>query len=422
MQQKPRPTRANKTRKEQSPDESKVDLRPNDVAGTRAGAPKMRIALDLSGIHEQTGVRVYAAQLLRELQLANTDVEFFVIMRRRDASIYLTDAPNFTPLFIPSTAEGALSNIAWHWSGFLRLMRKWRIDIVHQLDCNRIFPSSNLTLVVTVHGLIDPAIPGRRHLMRQQYNSVVVPRLLPLAARIISVSNNTKRDLLRYSSVHENKITVIHEGCALRGTEVLDEAAGRALLAAKYGLREKFILYVARLEHPNKNHVSLLQAYKSLRHADDSLPHLVFVGGDSYRADVVRQAIDALSLRDRVTLTGFVPDAHLPAFYRCALAYACPTLYEGFGLPLLEAMQFGVPIVCSETSSLPELVGSAAIRFDPHKVESIATAINRVLSDQGLRTILIREGFAQLRRFSATEMANKTLDVYRQATLNGHDS
>lgn len=382
----------------------------------------MRIALDLSGIDEQTGVRVYATQLLRELQIANTEFEFFVIMRRRDASIYLTDAPQFTPLFIPSIAEGALSNIAWHWSGFSRLMRKWQIDIVHQLDCNRVFPSHNLTLVVTVHGLIDPAVPGRRHLMRQQYNAVVVPRLLPFATRIISVSNNTKRDLLRYSSAPENKITVIHEGCALRGTELLDEAAARALLATEYGLRKEFILYVARLEHPNKNHVSLLQAYKSLQHEHESLPHLVFVGGDSYRADVVRDSIDALSLRDRVTLTGFVPDAHLPAFYRCALAYACPTLYEGFGLPLLEAMQFGVPIVCSETSSLPELVGSAAIWFDPHDVDSIATAINTVLSDQALRTTLIREGFAQLKRFSAAEMASKTLDVYRQATRDGYDS
>ena len=92
--------------------------------------------------------------------------------------------------------------------------------------------------------------------------------------------------------------------------------------------------------------------------------------------------MNELSLGDRVTITGFVPDAHLPAFYRCALAYACPTLYEGFGLPLLEAMQFGLPIVCSDTSSLPELVGSAALKFDPHSVPSIAAALSTVLSRQ----------------------------------------
>jgi glycosyltransferase involved in cell wall biosynthesis len=383
---------------------------------------RMRIALDLSGVDEQTGVRVYGVQLLRELQIANTEFEFFVILRRRDASIYPASAQDFTPLFIPSAAEDALPNIAWHWSGFLRLMRKWRIDIVHQLDCNRVFPSHNLTLVVTVHGLIDPAVPGRRHSVRQLYNAVVVPRLLPFATHIISVSNNTKRDLLRYSSVHENKITVIHEGCALRDAGVIDESAARALLAREYGLRGEFVLYVARLEHPNKNHVSLLQAYRSLQHNGDSLPRLVFVGGDSYRADVVRETIDALSLRDLVTVTGFVPDTHLPAFYRCALAYACPTLYEGFGLPLLEAMQFGVPIVCSESSSLPELVGAAAIMFDPHNVNSIAAALRTVLSDRTTRTTLIQKGFAQVGKFSAAEMANKTLDVYRQTLFNGNNS
>jgi glycosyltransferase involved in cell wall biosynthesis len=259
-------------------------------------------------------------------------------------------------------------------------------------------------------------------MVRQHYNSVVIPRLLPFATHIISVSNNTKRDLLRYSPVREDKITVIHEGCALRGTEVLGDSDAQMLLAAHYGLRRDFILYVARLEHPNKNHVSLLQAYKSLQRNNASLPPLVFVGGDSYRANVIKEAIDALSLRDHVTVTGFVPDAHLPAFYRRALAYVCPTLYEGFGLPLLEAMQFGVPIVCSDSSSLPELVGAAAILFDPHNVSSIAAALTAVVSDRSIRATLIQEGSAQLRKFSATEMTNKTLDVYRQTLLLGSNS
>jgi glycosyltransferase involved in cell wall biosynthesis len=380
----------------------------------------MRIALDLSGIHEETGVRVYAAQLLRELQAANTEHQFYVIMRRRDTAIYPIEAQAFKRLFIPSAAENALLNMAWHWTGFSHLLRKWRIDLVHQLDCNRVFPSLNRALVVTVHGLIDPCVPGRRHFLRQQYNARLVPRLLGLATRLISVSNNTKRDLLRYTSVPEDKITVIHEGCALQGTEHISKASARTLLETEYGLQSEFILYVARLEHPNKNHVSLLEAYALLRRNGASPPRLVFVGGDSYRSDVVRRAVDALSLEDRVTITGFVPDAHLPAFYRCALAYACPTLYEGFGLPLLEAMQFGLPIVCSNSSSLPELVGSAAVQFDPHSIPSIAAALTAVLSDTALRDSLRHNGFAQLKRFSAIEMAKRTLAIYEEAVpFNG---
>ena len=162
--------------------------------------------------------------------------------------------------------------MAWHWSAFSRLLRRWGIDLVHQLDCNRVFPLLTRALVVTVHGLIDPCVPGRRHFLRQQYNVQFVPRLLGLATRLISVSNNTKRDLLRYTSVPEHKITVIHEGCELQGKEHVDKAAARDLLQKHYGLQGDFILYVARLEHPNKNHVPLLKAYDLLRRNGNSLP------------------------------------------------------------------------------------------------------------------------------------------------------
>ena len=378
----------------------------------------MNIALDLSGIHEQTGVRVYAVQLLQELQKANVEHEFHIVMRRRDAGIYPADSRAFTPVFIPANAENAVANIAWHWSGFSRLMSQLRIDLVHQLDCNRVFPSRHRALVVTVHGLIDPRVPGRRHLVRQKYNATVVPRLLQQAAQIISVSNNTKKDLLKYTSVSAEKITVIHEGCALRADHTLSNVAARELVGREYGLQEGFILYVARLEHPNKNHVSLLKAYDRLRRSLVPLPRLVFVGGDSYRAHIVRQTVEELSLRGHVTITGFVPDEHLPAFYRCASVYACPTLYEGFGLPLLEAMQFGVPIICSDTSSLPELVGSAALKFDPHDVHSIAESLTTALTDTEARFALRNDGFTQLERFSSAEMARKTLEVYQAAALS----
>ncbi len=279
----------------------------------------MRIALDLTGINELTGVRVYAVQLLRELHKGKTDHEFYVIMRRRDAAIYPTDGHALIPLFIPSSAEHALSNIAWHWSGLSHLLRKSRINLVHQMDCNRVFPPLNRALVVTVHGLIDSCIPDRRHFVRQQYCKVVVPRLLSLATQLISVSHNTKRDLLRYTSVPKDKITVIHEGCALQGTEHIDIAAAQRLLETEYGLRDGFILYVARLEHPNKNHVSLLEAYALLSRSGVPIPRMVFVGGASYQSEVINRTVEDLSLSDRVTITGFVPDSHLPAFYRSAL-------------------------------------------------------------------------------------------------------
>ena len=375
----------------------------------------MRIAIDLSGVDEHTGVRVYAAQLLRELQQADTDHEFIVIMRRRDLSLYPLHRREFNTVFIPRAAERALANIAWHWTSYRNLLQEQGIDLVHQLDCNRVSLLGGYAHVITVHGLIDSRVPGRRHFVRQHYNAVLVPRLLHLATHVISVSSNTRRDLLRYTRVPDERITVIHEGCSLGSDDDMTESAARALLHTHYGIRSDFILYVARLEHPNKNHISLLKAYELLSRHNASLPHLVFVGGDSYRADVVKQAVNSFSLKERVTLTGFIPDKHLSAFYRCALAYACPTVYEGFGLPLLEAMQFGVPIVCSDSSSLPEVVGDAALQFPPHDISSIAAALDALLSNAVLRGRLIEQGHKQLEKFSGKAMAEKTLQVYQDA-------
>jgi len=375
----------------------------------------LRIALDFSGIDEHTGVRVYAAQLLQELQRADTDHEFAAIVRRRDLSTYPINTGNFKTVLIRPAAEHALGNIAWHWTSYRALLQEHGIDLVHQLDCNRVSPLAGYAYVITVHGLVDSRVPGRRHFMRQHYNAVVVPRLLHLATHVICVSNNTRRDLLRYTRVPDERITVIHEGCSLGAADCISETEARRLLQAHYGIRGEFILYVARLEHPNKNHISLLKAYEFLSRHNPSLPNLVFVGGDSYRADILKQAVESFSLKERVTLTGFIPDKDLSAFYRCALVYACPTLYEGFGLPLLEAMQFGVPIVCSDSSSLPEVVGDAALRFHPHDVSSIAAALDALLSSATLRGRLIEQGRKQLEKFSGKTMAEKTLQVYEDA-------
>lgn len=383
----------------------------------------MRIALDFSGVDPQTGVRIYTQQLLGELQKLDRENLYYVIMRRADQSIYELFSPNFQPLLMPAVAEPTLMNMLWHWSGFQSFLKRAGIEVLHQMDCNRISPIRGPAQIVTVHGLIDNRVPGRRHFFRQQYNSFIVPRLLDLATQVISVSNNTRNDLLEFTSLRDEIIHVIPEGCALEDDPDLTMPVAAAMLKKRYGIEGDFILYVARLEHPNKNHVSLLEAYRMLLDRGEEIPPLVLVGGDSYRADVVRDTVRTLNLSQRVRLAGFVPDDDISAFYKCASLYVCPTFYEGFGLPVLEAMQFGVPVVCSDASSLPEVVGRAAVKIDPRSVASISEGILSTLSDHALRQNLIQEGYRQVALFSSTEMAKKTLEVYRKAysgTSNAH--
>ena len=372
----------------------------------------MRIALDLSGVDIQTGVSVYVKQLLYGLQQFENKNEFILIMRKRDVPVYSIFAKNFRVFIIPNIFEPALLNIIWHWTLFPFLLHKLNVDLLHQMDINRISIIRNTAYIVTVHGLIDSKVSGRRLLFRQFYNSVIVPKLIRLPVKIISVSNNTKKDVMEIAGLDESKISVIHEGCIFDLSDQINKSESITIIKNKYGLDEGYILYVARIEHPNKNHLQLLKAYKLLCEQYTTMPNLVFVGGASYRSDIVREAIQNFVFNNKIKLTGFVPDEDLVAFYKCASVYVCPALYEGFGLPLLEAMRFGVPIVCSGSSSMPEVVGKAALTFDPRDVNSIYEAILKVLNNSAVKDALIYEGRMQLKKFNVNEMALRTFKTY----------
>jgi len=259
----------------------------------------MRIALDLSGVDIQTGVSVYVKQLLYGLQQFENKNEYILIMRRRDVPVYPLFANNFRVFIIPHIFELAFPNILWHWTQFPNLLIKLGVDVLHQMDCNRISVIRHIAHIVTVHGFIDSKVSGRRLFFRQHYNSVIVPRLVRLPIRLISVSNNTKKDLMEIAGIDERNISVIHEGCVFNYSEQINQSESIRLLKNKYGLDEGYLLYVARLEHPNKNHLSLLKAYKLLCEKNATVPNLVLVGGDSYRADIIRKDVKNHSYQDK---------------------------------------------------------------------------------------------------------------------------
>jgi glycosyltransferase involved in cell wall biosynthesis len=230
--------------------------------------------------------------------------------------------------------------------------------------------------------------------------------------RIIAVSAATRQDLIELLDVPAGKIDVVHEG-APESAEWLDGAAFREF-RERHGIPDRYFLFVGTLE-PRKNLVRLLEAAATLA----APPALVLAGRDGWHSTPIHTAIARARRKLPVITPGFVTEAEKAALYRGALAFAFPSLYEGFGLPVLEAFAAGTPVLTSNTSALPEVAGDAAILVDPRDVAAIRDALRRLVEDADLRRRLSAAGTARLRRFSWEHTARETLAVYERALAGG---
>jgi glycosyltransferase involved in cell wall biosynthesis len=226
------------------------------------------------------------------------------------------------------------------------------------------------------------------------------------AKRIIAISDSTKRDLVRLLGASEDKITVTHLAADERFRPLDRQQRGNAIRT--YGLPERYLLYLG-INKPHKNLPFLLQVFRELR----TEAKLVLAGKEDPRYPQVRDEARRLRLADRVLFLGDVPEKDLPMIYNGAEVFVYPSLYEGFGLPVLEAMACGTPVVCSNSSSLPEIVGNAAITLDPADTSAWVAALAEVLESRELQAELRTRGLAQADKFSWKKTARETLGVYQ---------
>lgn len=296
----------------------------------------------------------------------------------------------------------ALPPVEW-WTGPLRLFHA--TDFV--LPPNR--PETRTLL--TVHDLTFVRAPETASPRLRRYLDRVVPRSVARADHILADSQATKDDLAALYGTAPEKITVLYSGVEARFQPVRD-AAARDAVRARYGIGgAPYILSVGTVQ-PRKNYARLIEAMRALPDH-----HLVIAGGRGWLEGPIRAAADAPAVRGRVHFIGFADDADLPALYSAADAFAFPSLYEGFGLPILEAMACGAPVVTSSASSMPEVAGDAALLVEvdggPGDADALAEALRRVLGDATLRAQLRERGFAQARRFTWQRAAAQLRAVYR---------
>jgi glycosyltransferase involved in cell wall biosynthesis len=282
-------------------------------------------------------------------------------------------------------------------------------DLFHSTDFV-LPPTRSARGLVTVHDLTFLRYPECAHPALRAYLSAAVPRSLARAAHVLADSQATRNDLMELLGVAGERISVLYGGVSPHYRPDGDVQADLAV-RRRQGLDRPYILSVGTLE-PRKNYARLLQAFARLRQ-ELALPHLLGIaGGRGWLYDEIFAQVERLELADAVRFLGFVADGDLPALYRGADVFVFPSLYEGFGFPPLEAMACGCPVVCSSASSLPEVVGDAALLINPLDQDSLADGLRLALSDRELRKHLVTAGQRQAARFDWTRAARQLLDVY----------
>lgn len=276
-------------------------------------------------------------------------------------------------------------------------------------------PLCGIPTVLTVHDLVFEHLPEHHKLLNSVYLKGAMPLYCRRASAIIAVSGATKRDLTTMYGVDPLRVTVIPEAAAPRFRPQSTGVVARA--RARYGLPPRYVLAVGTIE-PRKNLSRLVDACGPL-FDEGLLDALVIVGGLGWLYEGFLRHLEASAWRDRVIRPGYVPDSDLPALYAGALAMAQPSLYEGFGLPVLEAMASGCPVCAGDTSSLPEVGGDAALYFDPHDTGAMGEALRAVARDAALREEMSRRGYARAAGYSWERTARETLAVYERLIADG---
>ena len=366
------------------------------------------VCVDLSAAaHERAGLGRYAANLALSLRPLLPELSIFINDLRESAlRPPLSELPTHT---VGLPRQRWRLRAAASYFGAPGLDQAFRgVDLYHATE--HLLPAMRAPSVFTLHDAAYLHFP-QYHLPRNRlFLRLMMPRFLARTEAVIAVSAFTGRDAAQIYRVPAHKLHIVPEGVEPRFRPLPESA--KAEVRARYRLPERFILFVGTIE-PRKNLLVLLEAYAALRRqAELADVGLVIAGGKGWLYSEFFERLRALGLDDSVTLTGYLPDADLPALLNCAEVFAFPSVFEGFGLPPLEAMACGVPVVCSNAASLPEVVGEAGPLLPPGDIAAWVAALARVLSDAGWRANLQTLGLAQARRFTWEAAARQTVAVY----------
>lgn len=375
----------------------------------------MRIGIDATALPPQpVGAGNYIIQLIRALAAGEFDNQLVIFAQQKGPRlINLQPDSSIEWQIVEDSSPG--SRLIWEQTVLPSLAQKTKIDLLHSLHYTKPLRLTCAS-VVTFHDMTYYLYPQ----LHTRTRRLVFPTAMRFSAKqadaLITVSESTREDAIRLLEIDPERIFTTQLGVDPSFIELNDNDEELKVIS-KYSLPEKFILYLGTIE-PRKNLPVLIKSYKQL--ADDGTDYkLVLVGKYGWMYQEVLDLIADMDLQDMVCLTGYVSQEDLPVVYNLASLFVYPTIYEGFGLPALEAMACGVPVITTRVASLPEIVGDAGLLIPVNDTAALYKAMNQVLEDTALREKLIHDGLARSKLFSWERTAQLTQQVYKKVLEKG---
>lgn len=378
----------------------------------------MNIGISTSVIQRgQTGIAQYVFGLVRALARYANEHQFFLFVLEEDLPLFDFVADKMEIVVVPEKFRPPLKNIFWHQFKLPKLIREKKIDVLHVPSYRRLLWRQPCATVATIHDLAPFTLEKKYDWARMFYGRVVVKHLARRQKQIIAISRNTAWDIDQYFGIPREKIEVVHNGIDHETFLPGPAEAAKTFCAKRFDLRGPFFLYVARLEHPAKNHVRLIDAFNHFKAETKSNWQLALGGSDWNGAEEIHRAAGESPFASDIRFLGFVGAQELPELYRAAEIFVYPSLYEGFGMPPIEAMACGCPVIASSRGALGEVLGRAAEIIDPENSATIYTAMKKLSADEPLRGRLRHAGLIRSQNFHWQYAAAKTMEIYLRAAL-----
>lgn len=376
----------------------------------------MRIGLSTPVMQRgRSGVGQYVLALTRAFHAMADRHEFVLYVLEEDLPLFAFARDSMRLVPVGERFRPAVRNIWWHQTHLPGLARRDGLDVLHVPSYRRLLWPRPCALVATIHDLAPFRLPKKYSFLRMMYGRVAVRRLAHRQHEIVAVSNDTARDIRHFFHVPAERLTVIHNGLDHARFTPGDRSSAAAQIAQAHGIHSPFFLYVARLEHPAKNHARLIAAFNLFKTRSPSPWQLVLSGSDWHGAAAIHDLVKRSPFSQDIHCPGFVSDAELPTWYRAATVFVYPSLFEGFGLPPLEAMACGCPVLASSGGAVGEVCGDAAACANPLDVDDLTRKLAELAGDGALRDRLQRAGLTRAREFDWRRTATATLEVYARA-------
>ncbi|NAS32699.1 glycosyltransferase [Flavobacteriaceae bacterium R38] len=378
----------------------------------------MRIGIEAQRLFRphKHGMDRVALELIRNLQLIDQENEYFIFVKPDEDNDVITNSHNFNIVEIPGSPYPV-----WEQLKLPKFVQKYNCDILH-CTSNTAPLKLRVPLITTLHDIIFKESSIIKQLTSSAswyqkignlYRRLIVEKVIKSSSRLITVSNFEKKNITNFFKVKDENLKAIHNGVTDRFTNNISDQQ-KAEIKKKYGLPEQFLLHIGNTD-PRKNTQRVIEAFHLYANKNPDGSKLVLIGINQTKLHSILSELNLLNeLENKIVLTGYVADEDLPVIFNMAQIFLFPSLREGFGIPIIEAMACGTPVITSKTSSMPEVAGDAALLVDPYKTEDIYNGITKITSDTHLKNELINKGLEHYKLFSWKNTAHDVLALYKQ--------